>query len=257
MASDLGDSTADALERVKDTVAGTAEQLQQTGATAAQTARSRLDEGVRDMQSLVGEAGEAAISRTQEMKGMISGMAGSAGSAASETASRVGETIRDAQSRTAQAGREFFDSTRERLSEAGEKTAETLREQVRNNPIMVAGIGLLIGGLLASVLPKSETEASLMGPASDRMRRKARQAAAAGFDAAKGASGEILANVAQQASAEGLTPDGLAQSAQDVGQRLQRVAERAVTTAFDPDQQSEHKHQNESTESTGGGKQHG
>ena len=46
------------------------------------------------------------------------------------------------------------------------------------------------------------------------MKRKAREAAAAGFDAAKGATGEIFASVAQQAAAQGLTPDGLARSAQ-------------------------------------------
>ena len=75
--------------------------------------------------------------------------------------------------------------------------------------------------------------------ASARVKRKARQAAAAGFDAAGEASGEILANAVQQASAEGLTPDELARSAEDVGHRVQRVAERAVTTAFDPDHQND------------------
>jgi anti-sigma factor RsiW len=114
--------------------------------------------------------------------------------------------------------------------------------------LLVAGLGLVIGALIASALPKSEIEENLAGDASSAMKRKAREAAAAGFDAAKGATGEILANVAQQAAAEGLTPDGLARGAQDVGQRVQRVAERAVTTAFDPDHHSD---------DTAGGRQHG
>jgi hypothetical protein len=113
--------------------------------------------------------------------------------------------------------------------------------------LLLTGVGLLIGALIASALPKSDIEENLAGDASDAVKRKAREAAAAGFDAAKGATGEILANVAQQATAEGLTPDGLARSAQDVGQRVQRVAERAVTTAFDSDHPSD----------TGGGRQHG
>ena len=36
---------------------------------------------------------------------------------------------------------------------------------------------------------------------------------------------------------EGLTPEGVSNSIQDVGQRLKRVAERGITTAFEPEGQ--------------------
>lgn len=252
--SDVAGRAADTLGRTGESIMGTAEQLQQTGASAAQTARSRLDEGMQGMQDAAGQAGDAVASRTQEMKDAVSNVADSATAAVRDTASRVGETMRDAQSRAAEAGRGFVDTARVRLSEAREKTAQTMREQVDQNPLLLAGVGLLIGGLIASALPKSETEESLMGQASDRMKRRARQAAAAGYESAKDSTGEILANVAQQASAEGLTPDRFAEGVEDVRHRLQRVADRAVTTAFDPDQHGE---DNQHSEDTGGGRQHG
>jgi hypothetical protein len=46
--------------------------------------------------------------------------------------------------------------------------------------------------------------------------------------------------VARQAGAEGLTPDKFDETARDIGQRVRRVAENAVTTAFDPDTATKH-----------------
>ena len=251
--SEISDRAADAVSRTREAIAGSADRLQRAGADATEAARSRLDEGIQAAQHTASDAGDAVASRARDLKETLSDAANSSAASASETASRVAEAVRDTQARAAEAGREFLGTARDRLSETGEKTARTLRDQAENNPMLVAGVGLLIGGLIASLLPKSETEENLLGQTSGAIKRRASQAAAAGFESAKGATGEILSNVAQQASAEGLSPDGLAEGAKDVGQRLQRVAERAVTTAFDPDH---HREDNRHTESTGG-KQHG
>ena len=55
-----------------------------------------------------------------------------------------------------------------------------------------------------------------------------------GIDAAKDAVGDVYGKAVRQADAEGLTPDRLGNAAQDIGQRVRRVAESAVTTAFEP-----------------------
>jgi hypothetical protein len=68
------------------------------------------------------------------------------------------------------------------------------------------------------------------------VKRHAQDAAAQGFGIAKNAVGEIYDEATIQAEAEGLTPDGIGKAAQDIGQRVRRVAETAVTTAFEPQQ---------------------
>jgi hypothetical protein len=108
-------------------------------------------------------------------------------------------------------------------------------DTIQENPFLVAGVGLLIGGLIASALPKSDLEDGLVGDTAAAAKRRASEAASKGFDAAKGVAGEIFENVARQAGAEGLTPDKLDETARSIGQRVKRVAETAVTTAFDPD----------------------
>ena len=78
------------------------------------------------------------------------------------------------------------------------------------------------------------------GTAINAAKRRAQAAASQGFEAAKGAVGEIYNETARQAEAEGLTTDGIGKTAQDISQRVRRVAEAAVTTAFEP---SEKDHQ--------------
>jgi hypothetical protein len=238
-ASDVKNSAADALSRTGETLTGLTDQLRRTGLEAADAAFARAGAVSQVVQGAAGQTADA-IGITKDK---ISQAAGAPARMVQETS----DFVRDTATRAARSGQEFVDATRAQASRLGEQAVGTVRDTVQQNPLLVAGVGLLIGALIASALPKSDLEQNLAGDASNAVKRKAREAAAAGFDAAKGATGEILTNVAQQAAAEGLTPDGLARSAQDVGQRVQRVAERAVTTAFDPDYPS----------NTGGERQNG
>jgi hypothetical protein len=234
-ASDVRGSAADLINRTGEKIAGLTDQLTRTGAETAEAARTGMETGSRTIRDAASQTADAFAATTDRM----SQAAGSPARMVQQTAASASEYVRDTGARAAQSGQEFLDATRARASRFGEQAVGSVRDTVEQNPLLVAGLGLVIGALIASALPKSEIEENLAGDASSAVKRKAREAAAAGFDAAKGATGEILANVAQQAAAEGLTPDGLARSAQDVGQRVQRVAERAVTTAFDPDHQSD------------------
>jgi hypothetical protein len=92
--------------------------------------------------------------------------------------------------------------------------------------------------MIASALPRSDIEDGLVGDASTAVKRRAQAAASQGFDAAKNAVGEVYDEAILRVDAEGLTPDGIGKAAQDIGQRVRRVAESAVTTAFEPTQQN-------------------
>ena len=91
-----------------------------------------------------------------------------------------------------------------------------------------------IGGLIASALPRSEFKDELIGDTSSAAKRQVQAAAGKKFESAKNAVGEIFDETSRQAEAEGLTTEGLGTAAQDIGQRARRVAEVAVTTAFEP-----------------------
>jgi len=102
----------------------------------------------------------------------------------------------------------------------------------------VAGVGLLVGGLIASALPRSSVEDDVVGSTAGAVKRRVQAAAAEGVDAAKQAVAGAYDEASKQAEAEGLHPDGLSKAARDVGQRMRRVAEAAVSTAFDPSKEN-------------------
>jgi hypothetical protein len=107
----------------------------------------------------------------------------------------------------------------------------------------VAGVGLVVGGLIASALPRSDIEDQVVGGTSNAVKRYAGSAATQGLDVARDAVGEMYDEAKRQAEAEGLSPDALDRTARDVGQKLRRVAETAVTTAFEPAQENHQDHQ--------------
>jgi hypothetical protein len=160
-------------------------------------------------------------------------MAGSAVDAAKDTAASAAEAAKKAFSDAKDAGLEAA-TARDKASDLSDRAGKTLFETIEQNPLLVAGVGLLIGGLIASALPRSEIEDELVGGTSNAAKRRAQAAAAKGFDAAKDAVGGAYREATKQAEAEGLDPDGLATAARDIGQRVRRVAETAVTTAFEP-----------------------
>lgn len=238
-ASDLAADASQEAYRGVDELRAQASQLGDQAVQAVSQVQGRAAEAFDEAGDAIAGTARRASLRASELADQTSHLTTLSSETARQTTLQLQDTVRDAQTRASEMGREFLDTTRERLSAAGDSLSRAGRQTadtIQNNPLLVAGVGLLFGGLIASVLPKSRTEQDLFGEASDAVARKARQAAATGLESAKGVAGAMLANVEQQASAQGLTPEALAQGVQDVSRRVKRVAERAVTTAFDPDQ---------------------
>jgi ElaB/YqjD/DUF883 family membrane-anchored ribosome-binding protein len=241
-----------AIDRAKGALDRGAEQLRNAGADAAATVQQGVASNVRNLRNSANATEASISSQADELRDKTSQFGQSAAARVQAVASNATAAVRDTAANTMQSGQDFLRSSGQQVADLSQRTTRTVRETIEQNPLLVAGAGLVVGGLIASALPKWELEEELIGDASKEVRRRAQDAAAKGFEAAKGAGDEIFSNVARKAEAEGLTPNGLAQGVQDVGERLQRVAERGITTAFDPGQAQEHQSQN-----TVGGKEHG
>jgi hypothetical protein len=266
-ASAARDYASEQYDRVSAAVSSGTDELSRTpsaaGATLASESNSFLDKvgsiggavsdrtddlkerGVRmadsaaaAVQDNVASAGSTLADRASDLKSQGLGMASSAAATVQDTASGAISAARNAGSAAADAGLDAARSARDKAADLTDRAGKTIFQTIEQNPLLVAGAGLLIGGLIASALPRTGIEDGLVGEASTAAKRRAKSAASQGLDAAKDAVGEIYEETARQAEAEGLTPDGLGKAAQDIGQRVRRVAESAVTTAFDPAQEN-------------------
>jgi hypothetical protein len=235
----------DAVGRAGDMLSNGADQVGRSTASAG----SELNSGANRLRGGAASLGGAINTRASDLKDGVTNLASSAADAARNFAGGATATARNAAASAKDSALETATGLRDKALDVSDRAGKTLFETIEQNPLVVAGVGLLLGGLIASALPRSEIEESLVGEASASTRRRAQEAASRGYEAAKGAAGEIIENVARQAGAEGLTPDDLNASAEDIGQRVRRVAESAVTTAFNPD--------NASKSNAGGGNEHG
>jgi hypothetical protein len=224
---------ADQFDRLSATLSGKADQIKGVADASGATIAS----GSKSLKDSVASASAALVDQAGSFKDDGVRLAGTAAEQAQEMASDATAAVRSALNSVADTSMDAARTVRNKAADAADRTGKTILQTIEQNPLLVAGVGLLIGGLIASALPRSDFEDDLVGDASSAAKRKAQTAATKGFDAAKSAAGEIYDEAARQAENEGLTTDGIGKAAQDITQRVRRVAEAAVTTAFEPTEQ--------------------
>jgi hypothetical protein len=228
---------SDNLDRLRDKVSGGTERVSQAADQvneAASRAGATLASSSDALKNKAASLGASAADQANDLKDRTLRAAGSAASAVQDIASDATSSARRMAGNAADAGLNAVKTARDTASDLSGRAGKTVLETIEQNPLVVAGVGLLIGGLIASALPRSSIEDGWIGEASNSVKKRAQAAASQGIDAAKDAAGDLYDKAVRQAEVEGLTPDALGNAAQDIGQRVRRVAESAVTTAFEP-----------------------
>jgi hypothetical protein len=225
------------LDRLRDTVSGGSERVSQAADQVNETANrvgATLASSTDSLKDKAASLGASAADQANDLKDRTIRAVGSAASSLQDIASDATSSARRAAGSAADAGLNAVKTARDTASDLSGRAGKTFLETIEQNPLLVAGVGLLIGGLIASALPRSDIEDGLIGEASNSVKQRAQAAASQGIDAAKDAAGDVYDKAVRQADAERLSPDALGNAAQDIGQRVRRVAESAVTAAFEP-----------------------
>src|SRR5712664_143581 len=255
VAADLSDDVARRARELGEQAQDTASAARTYASEQFDRVSSAIASGTDQVRGLADAAGAAVASNSQRIKDSAASagatlsdrasglkddgrrLAGSAATTVQDIADGATAAARSAASTVVDTGMDAARTIRRTASDASDQAGKTIFQTIEQNPLLVAGVGLLVGGLIASALPRSGFEDDLVGDASSAAKRRAQAAASQGFDAAKAAVGEVYDETARQAEAEGLTPDAIGKAAQDISQRVRRVAEAAVTTAFEPSEQ--------------------
>jgi hypothetical protein len=202
--------------------------------------------------STADELSEGIRQRVEGMSGQASGE--EPGGGVAQGVAQVTDSVKRFANQAASTGQRYAEAAKGVSGDAVRSVKDTAADlkgranksfvdTLEQNPLAVVGVGLLIGGLIAGVLPRTDLEDELLGESSRSVKRRAQSAASRGFDAAKDAASEGARRAYQQAEEEGLDPDGLRDTMGDVGERVRRVAEAAVTTAFEPPDENDESHQ--------------
>jgi hypothetical protein len=145
---------------------------------------------------------------------------------------RTGSMVRDGAGSAAEFGTNTGLRLRDHAVESSHKVSSGVSEIIQRSPLLVGGVGLTIGMLIASALPKSDIEKDIMGSASADVRKRANEFASRQLDTVKGLASDAIADLAVDANNEGLMPADLNAATEDFARRVRKVAESATDAAF-------------------------
>jgi hypothetical protein len=120
--------------------------------------------------------GSSLSDRAADLKDQGIRMASSAAATVQDIASGATSVARNAAGTTADAGLDAARAVRDTASDLVDRAGKTIFQTIAKNPLLVAGVGLLIGDLIANALPRSDIEDGLVGDASTAVKRPAHRA---------------------------------------------------------------------------------
>ena len=92
--------------------------------------------------------------------------------------------------------------------------------------------GWAVGAFLAASIPSSDAENKLFGAGNEKLKDKAREAAAQGIEAAGNMAAEAAGSVATAAAREGIDAAGVQRALNTVADSVRKVADRGLETAL-------------------------
>jgi hypothetical protein len=215
------EAAAPGIEKAREVVDEAADRAQSLG----DGMRKAMSHAERQAAGMADEAQETA----QGMADAASGMAGDLRDRATQAADAVASKVRSGMDAASEIAKERIEEVRSTAANA----PATASKVIRDNAAMIGALGVAIGAILAASLPNTRVEASVVGKASDQVKRAAGTAAQSGFEAAKDT---VLsaADAAARSVSEADLGGHASRITEDVTERLNEVADDVVTTAFDP-----------------------
>ena len=170
------------------------ERAAEAAAPAADKAREMMGDAMERAQSLQGDVREAVSSARSQATGMANkaqdaaaGVADDIGNRAAQAAGTVTDKLRTGMDAASGLASDTMNSASATVTDAARAAPEKARQVIGDNAALIGGLGIAIGAIIAASLPATRAEASVLGEASDGVKRAAGEAAESGFEAAKDA----------------------------------------------------------------------
>lgn len=187
---------------------------------------------------LLSRKGNNSTAATYENGSAANGEAGLADTVRSKL-QETQNTVADAASRTkdafaagaASAASAATDAA-DRAAKMGDQAGDAIARLVQRNPLIVSGIAVALGGLIAASLPASQAEERAVGQAGAALKRSGRKMAAEAIKSVKARAAVVADNISAAADREGLTPDALDEAVSATADKVGSVARRAVDAAL-------------------------
>jgi ElaB/YqjD/DUF883 family membrane-anchored ribosome-binding protein len=237
----LDDAVQQGTEKVSDMAGSIKSDLEDRIAGARYGVEEARDTLTTNAEGVAGKARTAWRSGVNTIHEAAAGAANTVAATAEDVSSAATETAGKLQDRAGGIGR----------GPNSRKATDFIKE----NPLLVAGIGAAIGAFIAAALPPSEAENRVFGAGSDALKDKAREAAAKGIERAGDIAAEAAGSATAAAAREGLDAAGVQRALSGIADSVRTVADRGLDTALggapqtDPYQNNRNNQNNQRTSS--------
>jgi len=191
-------STSEGADVIDSTLQGAAdlgESLQKKGSQVTEDASEAARDAASSLTDKARSTAAGASEYAQDAKSRLSESVRSASSSASETFSSMSEGAAERLQKGTQAARETTSALRQRAAKTNRRAVALVRDQ----PLVLVGLGLAAGSILGALLPNTKTEDQLMGDASDDLKASGAEIAEQQVDNLKTAAGEASGSAAPEA----------------------------------------------------------
>jgi Protein of unknown function (DUF3618) len=177
--------------------------------------------------SVTAQAQSAVASQVGALAEQASAVVGDAAHSARSAIAEGASTIRDTVSGVYESGAQSAAAQKEQVISTLKHSRDTLAETVEHHPLVVGGIGLLIGGAIAAALPVTRTESQAFGAASGGLKKRAVDLVSEGTRAATSAAQQVCEKSLVGVQEHGLGPDGVRETVRNVADKVKEVAQQA------------------------------
>ncbi len=178
--SDARHAMSDTASGIRDRVADAAGMASDAAGSVASTARTARDAAFEAASSL----GERARTRAGDTTAALGDAASAVYGGIARSAGRTTSGVQALASGTAATSRDIFDFC-------------------RDQPLVMAGLGLALGAAMGAVFPSTETERQLMGETSDELKDQTRALAAEGYERSRSVAEAVVGEFQNRASEGG------------------------------------------------------
>jgi hypothetical protein len=207
---------------------GEGEQLKDTVTRTVQEASSQVVQAVGGLEQKVADATAEAKATVKSGLGAIRSRAAAAINDTSNTASETMTAASEAVAATYRSGIDAASRTGDQLTDSFRRSKDSLIETIESHPFLVGGVGLLIGAVIASAFPVTQTENRLFGDSSDDLKDRGRDIASEGMEVAKSAAQDVYQKSVSRVQEEGLSPEVVRQTVKGVGDKVKNVVGQAA-----------------------------
>ena len=195
------------------------DQVRESVGDATDAVKDKARQASDAVQQAAGATVEQLAGTAERLQAAVSSGVDSARSGVAEAADGAKRAMRSAGDETTAA----LSAARGQAAQVAQGAQDSLLDAIERHPLVVGGIGLFIGAVIAAAIPGSRTEDRLLGDSSDELKSRARDLAAQGYETARAAAGNVYQAGKQAADEQGLSAEGVRDALHQLGEKVSTV----------------------------------